>query len=99
MRICMAPSSPHAMRTYHLLRIPDILLANDSRHLGSYWLSNTARSEEFRRLLKLASTSEMASYQHLTVDDGTVADCLAVFGIYRMVLPFRWDEKVDPDQC
>jgi hypothetical protein len=45
MRICMAPSSPHAMRTYHLLRIPDILLANDSRLLGSNRLSNTAGSK------------------------------------------------------
>jgi hypothetical protein len=41
MRICMAPSSPHAMRTYHLLRIPDILLANDNRLFVSYLPINT----------------------------------------------------------
>src|ERR1039458_1308790 len=36
----MAPSSPPAMRTFHLLKTPDILCANDNRQLGSYWLNN-----------------------------------------------------------
>jgi hypothetical protein len=38
----MAPSSPHDVRTYHLLRTPDILLANDSRPTGSYISVNIA---------------------------------------------------------
>jgi len=36
MRVCMAPSSPPVKRTLHLLQIPDILLANDSRQAGTY---------------------------------------------------------------
>src|ERR1017187_9454339 len=40
MRICMAPSSPPAMRTFHLLRIPDTLLANDTWVLTSYLVAN-----------------------------------------------------------
>jgi hypothetical protein len=35
---CMAPSSPPVMRTFHLLKIPDILCANDSRWEGVYFL-------------------------------------------------------------
>ena len=38
---CMDPSSPPAMRTFHLLKTPDILLANDNRQTGHY-LSVTA---------------------------------------------------------
>ena len=36
----MAPSSPLAMRTLHLLKTPDILCANDKRLSVSYCLSN-----------------------------------------------------------
>src|ERR1035441_8243264 len=32
----MAPSSPPDMRTFHLLKTPDILCANDSGQPGSY---------------------------------------------------------------
>jgi hypothetical protein len=32
----MDPSSPPVMRTFHLLKTPDILLANDSRQTVSY---------------------------------------------------------------
>src|ERR1700694_1908186 len=41
MRICMAPSSPPAKRTDHLLRIPDILCANDNPPSVSNKLSNS----------------------------------------------------------
>ena len=36
----MVPSSPPDMRTLHLLKLPDILLANDNRPTVSYWLMN-----------------------------------------------------------
>src|ERR1017187_8096653 len=42
MLVCMAPSSPPVKRTLHLLKTPDILLANDSRLLGSYNFGNTS---------------------------------------------------------
>jgi hypothetical protein len=35
----MDPSSPPVKRTLHLLKTPDILLANDSRPTGNYSLS------------------------------------------------------------
>jgi len=52
----MAPSSPPEKRTFHLLKTPDILLANDNPLPGSYWLINIpnaferiARIDEFTR--------------------------------------------------
>src|ERR1017187_2878887 len=36
MLVCMDPSSPPVKRTLHLLKTPDILLANDSGQPGSY---------------------------------------------------------------
>ena len=42
MLVCMDPSSPPVKRTLHLLKTPDILLANDSRLLGSYNFGNTS---------------------------------------------------------
>src|SRR5260370_27326790 len=36
----MVPSSPPAMRTFHLLKTPDILCANDNRLLVNYQLVN-----------------------------------------------------------
>src|ERR1019366_767371 len=39
----MAPSSPPVKRTLHLLKTPDILLANDSGPLGSYVFDNSTR--------------------------------------------------------
>jgi signal transduction histidine kinase/CheY-like chemotaxis protein len=40
MLVCMDPSSPLVMRTFHLLKTPDILLANDNRTLSLYlWVN------------------------------------------------------------
>jgi hypothetical protein len=36
----MDPSSPPVLRTFHLLKTPDILCANDNRQLGNYQLVN-----------------------------------------------------------
>src|ERR1035441_1546831 len=41
----MALSSPLEMRTLHLLKTPDILLANDNRPLGSYLAVNTREAK------------------------------------------------------
>src|ERR1035441_6516292 len=40
MLVCMDPSSPPVKRTLHLLKTPDILLANDNRLLGNYSFIN-----------------------------------------------------------
>src|ERR1039458_3531769 len=65
MRICMAPSSPHAMRTYHLLGIPDKFLVNDSRQPVSHWLINIASLGHSR--WELASKSAMPMYDSVGV--------------------------------
>src|ERR1035441_4438175 len=41
MLVCMDPSSPPVKRTLHLLKTPDILLANDIGLTGSYFSSNS----------------------------------------------------------
>ena len=43
MLVCMAPSSPPAKRTLHLLKTPDILCANDNRQPVSNLSSNSRR--------------------------------------------------------
>jgi hypothetical protein len=40
----MDPSSPPVKRTLHLLKTPDILLANDSGQAGSYQLNTSSRN-------------------------------------------------------
>jgi hypothetical protein len=40
MLVCMDPSSPPVLRTFHLLKTPDILCANDNRLSGNYYLVN-----------------------------------------------------------
>jgi hypothetical protein len=47
----MAPSSPPVKRTLHLLKTPDILLANDNRPLVSYQLINMAALLRYGRYL------------------------------------------------
>src|ERR1035441_5060198 len=47
----MAPSSPPAMRTLHLLKIPDILLANDTDNPGRFHMAKgPAQSGDGRHL-------------------------------------------------
>ena len=43
MLVCMVPSSPPVKRTLHLIKPPDILLANDSRQAVSNLSSNSRR--------------------------------------------------------
>src|ERR1035441_9936840 len=57
MLVCMDPSSPPVKRTLHLLKTPDILLANDSGLLGSYLLANisAARDHKTRQVFDCCS--------------------------------------------
>jgi len=48
----MVPSSPPAMRTFHLLKTPDILCANDSRLPVCYSSANRTR-DSFGKLFRL----------------------------------------------
>src|ERR1035438_9842529 len=48
MLVCMDPSSPPVKRTLHLLKTPDILLANDSGLLGSYLLANISAPRDHK---------------------------------------------------
>ena len=41
MLVCMDPSSPPVKRTLHLLKTPDILLANDTGLPGGYFIDNS----------------------------------------------------------
>ena len=47
MLVCMDPSSPPVMRTFHLLKTPDILLANDNRLPVNYQSVNTLISVNY----------------------------------------------------
>src|ERR1035441_6020452 len=67
MRICMAPSSPPAKRTDHLLRIPDILCANDNRPPGSYLLVNICDGSF------AAANPNLAEMVQLPVSGGRIA--------------------------
>jgi hypothetical protein len=53
----MVPSSPPAMRTFHLLKTPDILCANDSRQSGHYYSVHSARMKR----CQIASTARLAN--------------------------------------
>jgi hypothetical protein len=53
----MAPSSPPEMRTLHLLKAPDILLANDNRQAVSYWLINTGRRRSGEKFQLICATN------------------------------------------
>ena len=60
MLVCMDPSSPPVMRTFHLLKTPDILCANDNRLSGSYHFGNTPPSVMINRYFRIAGySSEM----------------------------------------
>ena len=54
MLIHMAPSSPPVKRTLHLLKTPDILLANDTSLARSYLLVNGSRETGSRSVSRFA---------------------------------------------
>ena len=45
------------------------------------------------------SESEKPSFRQVTIDPGTVADCLAVFGTYRMVTAVEPVIRPEPKLC
>jgi hypothetical protein len=45
MLVCMDPSSPPVMRTFHLLKTPDILCANDTVKTLSNYVDNELQGE------------------------------------------------------
>ena len=61
----MVPSSPPAMRTFHLLKTPDILCANDSRRSGNYYSVHSGR---MKRCLT-ASTPRLVPINALAFTD------------------------------
>src|SRR5450631_878823 len=58
----MAPSSPPEKRTFHLLKTPDILCANDSGRSGSYFLGSSSLSYRILRDPSLALTGMPMNY-------------------------------------
>src|ERR1017187_4577443 len=59
MLVCMDPSSPPVKRTLHLLKTPDILLANDSGQSGSYLSGNTIAAPVLSKIADICLIREM----------------------------------------
>jgi type I restriction enzyme, S subunit len=58
MLVCMDPSSPPAMRTFHLLKTPDILCANDTTTGKSYLVVNPPNAVFASYLIRLRLTDK-----------------------------------------
>jgi transposase len=65
----MAPSSPPAMRTLHLLKTPDILCANDKATPGGHWKIMTI----------LGAMSMDGMIATMTIEEATDADIFLAF--------------------
>ena len=62
MLVCMDPSSPPVKRTLHLLKTPDILLANDTGLCGNYKVNNIKFIINFRVISQSAVTRPRSRY-------------------------------------